>query len=134
WALSNAATLMASQEAKGAPVSGLLYSSPGTEPGPPASSPPPESARDVVARLMARSTLRPAPAAGAGSLGVRGLVPQAQASWGTPVAPHGLGLGTPVAAAPQGSPSPCASSRPVQALQPAPWMSVYLDEVALRQA
>lgn len=132
WTLDQAVNLLNSHPA---PVSSLLYgdvSAPHeptlSSPAPavkdkPASSTPP-SASEVVARLMASSTIAGAKAPAhsltrggtSASLLPQSLVRAAQAQLAKEQKPAAI------------------PSNPVQALHPAPWMTVYLDEAAARRA
>lgn len=128
WTLDQAVSLM---DTHPAPVSSLLYGSPtaslsGTLPVPPvsplAASAEPASAQDVVARLMARSTLgASASSHSSGALGMSSTPTLATANAIVrSVSPK------------MAAPAPVAT--PMQAIQPAPWMTVYLDEAAARRA
>lgn len=126
WTLDNAAKLFSTQAQVGEDVSALLYA-PSPEPAALPSAPTlgavapmglgrsmaSPDATSVVARLMAQNHPRPAPqmryALGVGS------------SKGAPA-----GVAAPASTA--------YASHPVQAVRPAPWLTVYLDEAAARGA
>ena len=121
WTLDNAAKLLATPGQKASDVSTMLYASPAvlppTAPAAFASMAVSEpllvaDAQSVVARLMAQSHHTPSPNRAA-PLALQGALTRSVAS---------------------ASPAAALNTSPVQAIRPAPWLTVYLDEAASQGA
>lgn len=145
WTLSNAAKLLSSTDPSSESVTSLLYASPAPMGTPSLSmasaslaSATPQQATDVVARLMARSGLgasAPASSVAMASASASGASGSNPGFLRSAFQASALPNVSSTLASPQKEMSPAPSAvQSVQAIRPASWLAVYIDQTALQGA